>query len=90
MLQKKKKFKISSKHSRCTHLISNAVALSLILRVAQIQNIHLSTIENILLLGDRIPTDTFKNITKQFENVQKVMVCFCSFKKKKQINYIKF
>uniref|UniRef100_A0A1I7VCT7 AMP-binding domain-containing protein n=1 Tax=Loa loa TaxID=7209 RepID=A0A1I7VCT7_LOALO len=57
----------------CTHLISNAVALGLILRVAQIQNVHLPTIENIILLGERVPSDVIKNIIKQLENVQKIM-----------------
>ncbi|OZC07812.1 AMP-binding enzyme [Onchocerca flexuosa] len=64
----------SVKKFQCTHLVSNAVALGLILRVAQIQNVRLPSIENIILLGDRIPSDVIKNIIKQFENVQKVMV----------------
>ncbi|VDO38646.1 unnamed protein product, partial [Onchocerca flexuosa] len=63
----------SVKKFQCTHLVSNAVALGLILRVAQIQNVRLPSIENIILLGDRIPSDVIKNIIKQFENVQKVM-----------------
>ncbi|VBB31787.1 unnamed protein product [Acanthocheilonema viteae] len=63
----------SVKKFQCTHLMSNAVALGLILRVAQIQNVHLPSIENIILLGERIPSDVIKNIIKQFENVQKIM-----------------
>ncbi|EJD73972.1 hypothetical protein LOAG_18647 [Loa loa] len=63
----------SIKKFQCTHLISNAVALGLILRVAQIQNVHLPTIENIILLGERVPSDVIKNIIKQLENVQKIM-----------------
>uniref|UniRef100_A0AAF5Q4V4 AMP-dependent synthetase/ligase domain-containing protein n=3 Tax=Wuchereria bancrofti TaxID=6293 RepID=A0AAF5Q4V4_WUCBA len=63
----------SIKKFQCTHLLSNAVALGLILRVAKIQNVHLPSIENIILLGERVPSDLIKNITKQFENVQKVM-----------------
>uniref|UniRef100_A0A158Q6V2 AMP-binding domain-containing protein n=1 Tax=Elaeophora elaphi TaxID=1147741 RepID=A0A158Q6V2_9BILA len=63
----------SVKKFQCTHLISNAVALGLILRVAQVQNVHLPSIENIILLGERVPSDVVKNIVKQFENIQKVM-----------------
>ncbi|VDK89668.1 unnamed protein product, partial [Onchocerca ochengi] len=63
----------SVKKFQCTHLVSNAVALGLILRVAQIQNVRLPSIENIILLGERIPSDVIKNIIKQFENVQKIM-----------------
>ncbi|CAG9541036.1 unnamed protein product, partial [Cercopithifilaria johnstoni] len=63
----------SIKKFQCTHLVSNAVALGLILRVAQIQNVHLPSIENIILLGERVPSDVVNNIFKQFETVKKVM-----------------
>ncbi|VDK87254.1 unnamed protein product, partial [Litomosoides sigmodontis] len=63
----------SVKKFQCTHLMSNAVALGLILRVAQIQNVHLPSVENIILLGERVPSDLTKNIIKQFENVQKIV-----------------
>lgn len=68
--------------------MSNAVALGLILRVAQIQNVHLPSIENIILLGERVPSDVIKNIIKQFENVQKIMVCpkFQQIARKKYVN----
>uniref|UniRef100_A0A915Q2V6 AMP-dependent synthetase/ligase domain-containing protein n=1 Tax=Setaria digitata TaxID=48799 RepID=A0A915Q2V6_9BILA len=63
----------SIKKFQCTHLLSNAVALGLILRIAQTQNIHLSTVENVILLGERVPSDVVKNISKLFENAQKIM-----------------
>ncbi|VDN05381.1 unnamed protein product [Thelazia callipaeda] len=63
----------SVKKYQCTHLVSNAVALGLILRIAQTQNIRLPSIESVILLGERVPVDVIDNISKQFENVNKVM-----------------
>ncbi|KHJ82291.1 hypothetical protein OESDEN_18017, partial [Oesophagostomum dentatum] len=64
----------SVKKYKCTTLLSNGAALRLLLKISETQRVKLDSIEQILLLGDRVSKDALKSIEKQADNVKIIAV----------------
>ncbi|EPB77810.1 hypothetical protein ANCCEY_03078 [Ancylostoma ceylanicum] len=59
----------SVKKYKCSTLLTNGAALRLLLKISETQRVKLDSIEQILLLGDRVSKDALKSIQKQADNV---------------------
>uniref|UniRef100_A0A914RKK5 AMP-dependent synthetase/ligase domain-containing protein n=1 Tax=Parascaris equorum TaxID=6256 RepID=A0A914RKK5_PAREQ len=55
-------------------LLTNAVALRLVLKIALARKIELPSVKTVILIGERVPLDLLKNIPKQFQNANKIFV----------------
>ncbi|KAK6727598.1 hypothetical protein RB195_005345 [Necator americanus] len=64
----------SVKKYRCSTLLTNGAALRLLLKISETQKVKLDSIEQILLLGDRVSQDALKSIQKQADNVKIIAV----------------
>ncbi|VDO81952.1 unnamed protein product [Heligmosomoides polygyrus] len=60
----------SVKKYRCTTLLTNGAALRLLLKISETQRVKLDSIEQILLLGDRVSKEALRSIQKQADNVK--------------------
>ncbi|VDN22405.1 unnamed protein product [Cylicostephanus goldi] len=58
----------------CSTLLTNGAALRLLLKISETQKVKLDSIEQILLLGDRVSKDALKSIEKQADNVKIIAV----------------
>uniref|UniRef100_A0A7I4XX06 AMP-binding domain-containing protein n=1 Tax=Haemonchus contortus TaxID=6289 RepID=A0A7I4XX06_HAECO len=59
---------------RCTTLLTNGAALRLLLKISETQRVKLDSIEQILLLGDRVSKEALRSIQKQADNVKIIAV----------------
>ncbi|EYB90945.1 hypothetical protein Y032_0212g2252 [Ancylostoma ceylanicum] len=64
----------SVKKYKCSTLLTNGAALRLLLKISETQRVKLDSIEQILLLGDRVSKDALKSIQKQADNVKIIAV----------------
>lgn len=64
----------SVKKYRCTTLLTNGAALRLLLKISETQRVKLDSIEQILLLGDRVSKEALRSIQKQADNVKIIAV----------------
>uniref|UniRef100_A0A915BR36 AMP-dependent synthetase/ligase domain-containing protein n=1 Tax=Parascaris univalens TaxID=6257 RepID=A0A915BR36_PARUN len=62
----------SIKKHQCAQLLTNAVALRLVLKIALARKIELPSVKTVILIGERVPLDLLKNIPKQFQNANKI------------------
>ncbi|KAK6041878.1 hypothetical protein COOONC_20617 [Cooperia oncophora] len=59
---------------RCSTLLTNGAALRLLLKISETQRVKLDSIEQILLLGDRVSKEALQSIQKQADNVKIIAV----------------
>uniref|UniRef100_A0A0R3PHS2 AMP-binding domain-containing protein n=1 Tax=Angiostrongylus costaricensis TaxID=334426 RepID=A0A0R3PHS2_ANGCS len=64
----------SVKKYSCSTLLTNGVALRLLLKISETQRVKLDSIEQILLLGDRVSKEALQSIQKQANNVKIIAV----------------
>ncbi|KAJ1348531.1 hypothetical protein KIN20_003853 [Parelaphostrongylus tenuis] len=64
----------SVKKYNCSTLLTNGVALRLLLKISETQRVKLDSIEQILLLGDRVSKEALQSIQKQANNVKIIAV----------------
>uniref|UniRef100_A0A0M3HYX0 AMP-binding domain-containing protein n=1 Tax=Ascaris lumbricoides TaxID=6252 RepID=A0A0M3HYX0_ASCLU len=62
----------SIKKHQCAQLLTNAVALRLVLKIALARKIELPSVKTVILIGERVPLDLLKSIAKQFQNANKI------------------
>ncbi|VDK18088.1 unnamed protein product [Anisakis simplex] len=60
----------SIKKYQCTQLLTNAVALRLVLKIALSQRVELPSIKTVILVGERVPGELLNSIRKQLVNVE--------------------
>jgi hypothetical protein len=58
----------------CTHLLSNSVAIRLLLKSGITQRITLPTVNTVILLGDRISTELLTTIERVMPKAQRIAV----------------
>ncbi|MFH4980338.1 hypothetical protein AB6A40_007047 [Gnathostoma spinigerum] len=58
---------------KCTHLLSNGVALRIILKIALTRNLELPTVTTLIMAGERVPLEVSKDIRQVFTGVKKIM-----------------
>lgn len=59
----------------CTTLLSNAAALRLLLKISVSMRVRLNSLENFLLIGERVPKELVTAIRKEVPNTKIVAVC---------------
>lgn len=59
---------------RCTTLLSNAVAIRLLLKVGITQKVKLPSVSTVILLGDRVSSELLTSIEKVMPNAKKIAV----------------
>ncbi|VDL66109.1 unnamed protein product [Nippostrongylus brasiliensis] len=64
----------SVKKYRCSTLLTNGAALRLLLKISETQRVKLDSVEQILLLGDRVSKEALRSIQKQADNVKIIAV----------------
>lgn len=71
------KFLFNSVNSyKCTHLLTNAVALRLILKIAASQKVHMPSITNVILAGERVPVELIESIGTQLQNAKNIVSAY--------------
>uniref|UniRef100_A0A0N5ASW6 AMP-binding domain-containing protein n=1 Tax=Syphacia muris TaxID=451379 RepID=A0A0N5ASW6_9BILA len=58
---------------KCTHLLTNAIALRIILKILSAKNVELLSLNSIILAGERVPSEVINNITSQLKNVTNIV-----------------
>ncbi|KJH44470.1 AMP-binding enzyme [Dictyocaulus viviparus] len=64
----------SIKKYKCSTLLTNGAALRLLLKISETQRVKLDSIEQILLLGDRVSKEVLRSIQNQADNVKIIAV----------------
>lgn len=59
---------------RCSHLLTNPIALRLVLKITLSHKVQLPSVTNIILVGERAPNELITSISQQLENVKTINV----------------
>lgn len=60
---------------RCTSLVSNAVALKLLLKMAQVKKVFLPSMDTVILLGEKVASELLISIERVMKNARRIAVC---------------
>ncbi|VDD89699.1 unnamed protein product [Enterobius vermicularis] len=58
---------------QCTHLLTNAVALRLIMKIVVAQKVQLPSITTVILAGERVPAELLENIGTHLRSVKNIV-----------------
>lgn len=58
----------------CTNLLSNSIAIRLLLKMAMAQKITVTTVNTVILLGDRVSTELLASLEKIMINAKRIAV----------------
>ncbi|CAD5207091.1 unnamed protein product [Bursaphelenchus okinawaensis] len=59
---------------RCTHLVSNSIAIRLLLKMAMAQKVTVPSVETVILLGDRVGRELLASLEKIMKNAKRIAV----------------